>query len=79
MYKGLWGRSLDFTMAGEGQLEREIMRLEAELREREASLPAHSVRAEQLLAIEELESAIAEKKKALAELRRENEPSSDVD
>ncbi len=66
-------------MGGEEQLEREIARLEAELREREASLPAHSVRAEQLLAIEELEAAIVRKKKALEELRRGNESGSDVD
>jgi|GEM_PF-901478 hypothetical protein len=65
-------------MGGEEQLEREIMRLEAELRERETSLPAHSVRADQLLAIEELEAAIERKKKALAELGRGNESSSDI-
>jgi len=46
-------------------LEEEIKALEAELREREASLPAHSVRPQQLLAIEELETIISEKKKEL--------------
>jgi hypothetical protein len=66
-------------MGGEEQLEREIARLEAELREREASLPAHSVRAEQLLAIEELEAAIERKKKELEELRRRSGSSSHVD
>jgi hypothetical protein len=66
-------------MGGEEQLEREIARLEADLREREASLPAHSVRAEQLLAIEELEAAIVRKKKELEELRRRSGSSSHVD
>ena len=52
-------------MATEEALEEEIKALEAELREREASLPAHSVRPQQLLAIEELETTISEKKKEL--------------
>jgi hypothetical protein len=52
-------------MATKEELEEEIKALEAELREREASLPAHSVRPQQLLVIEELETAIGEKKKEL--------------
>jgi hypothetical protein len=52
-------------MATEEELEEQIKALEAELREREASLPAHSVRPQQLLAIEELETIISEKKKEL--------------
>jgi len=52
-------------MATEEELEEEIKALEAELREREASLPAHSVRPEQLLAIEDLETTISEKKRQL--------------
>ena len=52
-------------MARKEELEKEIEALEAQLREREASLPAHSVRPEQLLAIEELETAISEKRKEL--------------
>ena len=52
-------------MATKEELEEEIKALEAELREREASLPAHSVRPQQLLAIEELETTISEKKKEL--------------
>ena len=52
-------------------LEKELKALEAELREREASLPAHSVRPQQMIAIEELETAINEKKKRLDELRTE--------
>ena len=46
-------------------LEEEIKALEAELREREASLPPHCVRPQQLLAIEELETIMSEKKKEL--------------
>ena len=52
-------------MATKEALEEEIKALEVQLREREVSLPAHSVRPEQLLAIEELETTISEKKKEL--------------
>jgi chromosome segregation ATPase len=58
-------------MGREEELEKEIEALEAELRDREASLPAHSVRPQQMIAIEELETAINEKKKRLDELRTE--------
>lgn len=50
-------------------LEKEIKELEEKLRDREAALPAHSVRPHQLLLIEELETAIEEKKKELEKLR----------
>jgi hypothetical protein len=59
------GRRKYFTMGREEELAKEIKALEAQLREREASLPAHSVRPEQLLAIEELETTISEKKRQL--------------
>ena len=52
-------------MGREEALEKEIEALKAQLREREASLPAHSVRPEQLLAIDELETSISEKKREL--------------
>jgi hypothetical protein len=58
-------------MGREEELEREIEAIEAQLRDREAALPAHSVRPEQMLVIEELETAIEEKKKALDALRKE--------
>jgi len=58
-------------MGKEEALEKEIEALEAQLREREASLPAHSVRPEQLLAIEELETAICEKRRELGRVHRE--------
>jgi hypothetical protein len=61
-------------MDGTQQLEMEIEELEARLRDREAALPAHSVRPHQLLAIEELEEEIKEKKKRLAALRNPDEP-----
>ena len=48
----------------------EIKRLEAEKKEREKSLPAHSVRAHQILEIEELESAIEQRKKELEGMRQ---------
>ena len=60
-------------MAREEQLEKEIKELEGQLREREALLPAHSVRPQQILLIEELEAAIKGKKKELDELRRKRE------
>lgn len=47
--------------AGErAELEEELKRLQAELEERRGSLPAHSVRPHQILAIERLEERIAE-------------------
>jgi hypothetical protein len=58
------------TMGREEELEKEIETLESQLREREASLPAHSVQPQQILGIEELEAAIEGKKKELEELRR---------
>jgi len=60
-------------MGREEELEKEIEALEAQLREREASLPAHSVRPQQIVVIEELEIAIEEKKKELDGLRRKRE------
>ena len=52
-------------MAKKEELEKEIRELEERLEDREAVLPAHSVRPHQLIPIEELETAIEEKKKAL--------------
>jgi uncharacterized small protein (DUF1192 family) len=47
------------------QLQEGIRRLKAELAEREAALPVHSVRPHQLMAIEALEDEIARKQEAL--------------
>jgi hypothetical protein len=58
-------------MDREEVLEKEIQELEAQLRDREASLPAHSVRPQQMLVIEELETAIEGKKKELEKLIKE--------
>ncbi len=66
-------------MGTEEELEKEIKALEAQLMDREASLPAHSVRPQQILVIEELETAIEGKKKELEELRRKRESGSQVD
>jgi hypothetical protein len=66
-------------MDREEELEKEIRALEAQLWDREASLPAHSVRPQQLLVIEELEAGIEGKKKELEELRRRRESGSQVD
>ena len=50
------------------QLQEKIKRLKEEKADREAALPAHSIRPHQLLAIEELEEEIERKQKALAAL-----------
>jgi len=55
-------------MGNEEELKKEIRDLEEKLKDREASLPAHSVRPQQMLAIEELETALEEKKKELERL-----------
>ena len=55
-------------MGREQELRKELQELEEKLKDREASLPAHSVRPQQMLAIEELETAIEEKKKELERL-----------
>jgi len=63
-------------MDREEELKKGIEALEAQLRDREASLPAHSVRPDQMLAIEELETAIEGKRKELDELRKQKQGSS---
>ena len=54
------------------QLQEDIRRLKAELAEREAALPMHSVRPHQLIAIEALEDEISRKKDALKALETES-------
>ena len=49
-------------------LERELEKLVAERQEREASLPAHSIRPHQLLVLEELSDRIDEIRASLAHL-----------
>ena len=51
------------------KLENEIKVLEEQLKDREAALPAHSVRPHQLQIIEDLEEKIEEKKRELEKLR----------
>lgn len=50
------------------ELVNEIDRLKDELKQREAQLPAHSIRPHQILAIEELEEKIKQKKEQLRSL-----------
>jgi hypothetical protein len=47
-------------------LHAELARLQAELQDREAALPAHSVRPSQIMAIEELEEKIKDLKARIA-------------
>jgi hypothetical protein len=51
-------------------LEKEIQQLKGQLREREDSLPAHSVQPHQILLIEELGAVIENKEKELNRLRK---------
>ena len=57
-------------MDREEVLEKQIQELEAQLRDREDSLPAHSVQPQQMLVIEELEAVIEDKEKELNKLRK---------
>ncbi|MFO8163077.1 MAG: hypothetical protein ACQEQO_04030 [Thermodesulfobacteriota bacterium] len=58
-------------MEREQELKEEIRVLEEKLKDRQDSLPAHSVRPQQMLVIEELETAIEEKKKDLERLKKD--------
>lgn len=53
------------------EIQEDISRLRAELTERKAALPAHSVMPHQLIAIEELEEDIAMKEEVLNVLEKE--------
>jgi len=57
-------------MDKEEDLKKEIKDLEEKLKDREKALPAHSVRPNQILLIEELETSIEEKKNELTSLRK---------
>ena len=57
-------------MDKEEDLKKEIKNLEEKLKDREDALPAHSVKPNQMLIIDELETAIEEKKNELAGLRK---------
>ena len=50
------------------ELLNQLVRLEEELKERKASLPAHSLKPSQLMEIEELEEEIEQLKKKLSQL-----------
>ncbi len=50
------------------RLQGELAELRRELEELEASLPKHSVKSSQMMRIEDLEDAIAEKEAALSRL-----------
>jgi len=55
-------------LSKKNKLEKEIKNLEEQLKDREAALPAHSVRPHQLQIIEDLEEKILEKKRELEKL-----------
>ena len=57
-------------MDKEEELKKEIKNLEEKLKDREDALPAHSVKPQQMIIIDELETAIEEKKNELAELKK---------
>lgn len=60
----------DRIMVKEEELEKEIKELEKKLKDREDALPAHSIRPQQMLVIEKLETDIEEKRNELAEIRK---------
>jgi len=62
-------------MDKEADIKKEIKELEEKLKDREDALPAHSVKPQQMLIIDELETAIEEKKNELAELKKRNSSS----
>jgi len=62
-------------MMKEEELEKQIKELEEKLKDREDALPAHSVKPNQMLIIDELETEIEEKKKELVELKKRNSSS----
>ena len=62
-------------MDKEAEIKKEIKELEEKLKDREDALPAHSVKPQQMLIIDELETAIEEKKNELAELKKKNSSS----
>ena len=57
-------------MDKETELIKEIKNLEEKLKDREDALPAHSVKPNQMLIIDELETEIEKKKNELAELKK---------
>jgi len=57
-------------MAKEKELKKEIKELEEKLKDREDALPAHSVRPQQMLFVEELEIEIEKKKVELSDLKK---------
>lgn len=62
----------DTVMDKEAEIKKEIKKLEEKLKDREDALPAHSVKPQQMLIIDELETAIEEKKNELTELKKRN-------
>jgi len=56
-------------MAKEHPLEQELLHLRAELAERRATIPAHTVRVHQMARLEELEERVREAEERLAALR----------
>lgn len=62
-------------MDKEEDLKKEIKNLGEKLKDREDALPAHSVKPQQMLIIDELETNIEEKKNELAELKKRNSSS----
>ncbi len=62
-------------MDKEGDLKKEIKNLEEKLKDREDALPAHSVKPNQMLIIDELETEIEKKKDELAGLRKDKSDS----
>jgi hypothetical protein len=67
MVRGEQGKALENRR---DEIIEEIRRLQEELEQREAQLPAHSVRPHQIMALEELEETIKGKQEELHNLER---------
>jgi len=59
----------------EEELKKKLKDLEKKLKDREDALPAHSVKPQQMLIIDELETDIEKKKNELAELKKKKSSS----
>jgi vacuolar-type H+-ATPase subunit I/STV1 len=66
---------MESEIAKKKKMQEELMRLRNELREREQSVPAHSIRPHQLLILEELEEKIGALEREMQTLEGETQRS----
>jgi uncharacterized small protein (DUF1192 family) len=66
---------MSFEVGKKKKMQEELMRLKNELRQREQSLPAHSIRPHQLLILEDLEEKIGALEREMQTLGAETQRS----